>query len=255
MRFFNPKRVEHIFKKSLFFTESFLLKRRAERFLKKKTEPEILILEDLVSSNRASIDIGVYRGIYSYHLLKHSEFVYSFEANSLLISKLNKSFKNFNNIKIENFAISSSSGQTQLKIPFRDESADYDYEQKYQLGIASIHSENHLQELKYHTIDVQKITLDEYNFNHKIGFIKIDVEGHEMEIIRGAKNLLDRDKPNLLIEIEERHTGILPQLAISEIKSCGYKCFIFNQKLELEEVNEKEDFKFNNNNFIFKPVQ
>ena len=47
---------------------------------------------------------------------------------------------------------------------------------------------------------------------------------------KGAKNLLDRDKPNLFIEIEERHTGILPQLAISEIKSCGYKCFIFNQK-------------------------
>ena len=255
MRFFNPKRIEHFFKKKLSFVESFFLKRRAERFFKEKTEPEILILEDLVNSGRASIDIGVYRGVYSYHLLKYSEFVYSFEANPLLISKLNKGFKNFNNIKIENFAISSSSGQTQLKIPFRDVSADYDYEQKYQLGIASIHPENHLQELKYHTVDVQKITLDEYNFNHKIGFIKIDVEGHEMDIIKGAKNLLGRDKPNLLIEIEEKHTGIFPQLAISEIKNYGYECFILNKEFELEEVNEKEDFKFNNYNFIFKPIQ
>ena len=253
MRFFNPKRIEHIFKNLFFFSEYFLLKRRADRYLQKKTEPEICILDDIVVKDRASIDIGVYRGIYSYHLLKHSEFVYSFEANSLLIDKIKKSFKSVNNIQIENLAISSSSGTTELKIPFRDEKAEYDYEQKYQLGIASIHSANDLDNLNYHSINVKKITLDEYQFKHKIGFIKVDVEGHELDIIRGAKNLLERDKPNLLIEIEERHTGLSPNLIISEIKSFGYQCYILNQIFELEEVNEKEDFKFNNNNFIFKP--
>ena len=255
MRFFNPKRIEHIFKNLFFFSESFLLKRRAERYLQNQTEPEICILEDLVSQECASIDIGVYRGIYSYHLLKYSEFVYSFEANSLLMDKIKKSFKNINNIKIENLAISSSSGTTELKIPFRDEKVEYDYEQKYQLGIASIHSANDLDNLSYHSINVKKITLDQYYFKHKIGFIKIDVEGHELDIIRGAKNLLERDKPNLLVEIEERHTGIPPQLVISEIKSFGYECYILNQDFELEAVNEKEDFKFNNNNFIFKPTE
>ena len=90
-----------------------------------------------MSQDRASIDIGVYRGIYSYHLLKCSEFVYSFEANSLLIDKIKKSFKNINNIKIENLAISSSSGTTELKIPFRDEKAEYDYEQKYESNLGT----------------------------------------------------------------------------------------------------------------------
>ena len=251
MRFFNPKRIEYILKKTLFFSESFLLKRRAKRYLKNKTEPEILILEDLVSQDQASIDIGVYRGIYSYHLLKYSEFVYSFEANPLLIDKLNKSFKNVNNIKIENLAVSSSSGTTELKIPFRDESVEYDHEQRYQLGISSIHSANNLDNLNYHSINVKKITLDQYSFKHKIGFIKIDVEGHELEIIRGAKNLLIRDKPNLLIEIEERHTGLSPYLIISEIKELGYKCFILGKHLNLEEVNVEKDFEFKNNNFIF----
>tara|TARA_B100001250_G_scaffold10270_1_gene8938 strand:+ start:872 stop:1684 length:813 start_codon:yes stop_codon:yes gene_type:complete len=253
MRFFNPKKIEYLFKKLPFFTESFLLKRRAERYLKKQTEPEILILEDLVSQGQASIDIGVYRGMYSYHLLKYSEFVYAFEANSLLIDKIKKSFKNNNNIKIENLAISSSSGTTKLKIPIRDENVEHDHEQKYQLGIASIHAGNDLDNLNYHSIDVKKITLDQYHFQHKIGFIKIDVEGHELDIIRGGKNLLERDKPNLLVEIEERHTGLAPQLVIREIKNLGYQCYILNQEFELEVINEKEDFNFNNNNFIFKP--
>ncbi len=255
MRFFNPKRIEHIFKNSFLFSEFFLLKRRAERYLKNKTEPEICILDDLVVCGRASIDIGVYRGIYSYHLLKYSEFVYSFEANPLIIDKLKKCFINNNNIKIENLAISSSSGITELKIPFREKIKEYDYEQQYQLGIASIHSANDLDNQDYHSISVKKVTLDEYQFQHKIGFIKIDVEGHELDIIRGAKNLLDRDKPNLLVEIEERHTGLPPSFIISEIKSLGYQCYILNQKLELEEVNEKEFFSFKNNNFIFKPIK
>ncbi len=255
MRFFNPKKIEYFFKKSLFLSESFLLKRRAERYLKKQTEPEIKIIKELVDSKLASVDIGVYRGIYSYHLLTHSDFVYAFEANPLLIDKLKKSFNNTNNIKIENLAVSSSSGVAKLKIPYRDESIEYDYEQKYQLGIASIHAANELKNLNYSSINVKKISLDEYNFNHKIGFIKIDVEGHELDIIRGAKNLLDTDKPNLLIEIEERHTGFSPQLIISEIKNFGYKCYILNQEFKLEEVNEKENLKFSNNNFIFKPTK
>tara|TARA_B100000579_G_C22765188_1_gene821039 strand:- start:574 stop:1341 length:768 start_codon:yes stop_codon:yes gene_type:complete len=253
MRFFNPKRVEYIFKKLFFLSEPFLLKRRAERYLRKQTEPEILILKNLVNENQASIDIGVYRGIYSYYLLKYSKYVYSFEANSLLIDQLNKSFQNIDNIKIENLAISSSSGNTKLRIPFRNENIEYDYEQKFQLGIASIHSANNLDNLNFHSIDVKKITLDQYDFKHKIGFIKIDVEGHELDIIRGAKNLLQRDKPNLLVEIEERHTGISPQFVISEIKKFGYQCYSLNKKIRLEEINEKEIVKFKNNNFIFMP--
>ena len=253
MRFFNPKRIEYTFKNLFFFSESFLLRRRAERYLQNQTEPEICILDDLVSQDRASIDIGIYRGIYSYHLLKCSEFVYAFEANSLLMDKIKKSFKNINNIKIENLAISSSSGIAELKIPFRDKKVEYDYEQKYQLGIASIHSENDLGNLSYHSINVKKIALDEYQFKHKIGFIKIDVEGHELDIIRGAKNLLKRDKPNLLVEIEERHTGISPEQVIREIKGHGYKCFILGKNFILEEVGVERDFKFKNNNFIFIP--
>ena len=253
MRFFNPKRIEYIFKNLFFIPESFLLKRRAERYLQKKTEPEICILDDIVLKDRASIDIGVYKGIYSYHLLNCSEFVYSFEANSLLIDKIKKSFKNVDNIKIENLAISSSRGVTELRIPFRDKKSEYDYEQKYKLGIASIHSANELDNQSYHSINVEKITLDEYPFKHKIGFIKIDVEGHELDIIRGAKKLLERDKPNLLIEIEERHTRLSQNFIISEIKNFGYQCFILNKKFKLEEIDEKDDFKFDNNNFIFKP--
>ena len=97
------------------------------------------VLKDIVDKSRASIDIGVYRGVYAFHLSYLSKFVYAFEANSLLHSRLLSAFGNKKNVKVENLAISSSSGHTDLRIPIRDDEAEYDVEQKYALGTATIH--------------------------------------------------------------------------------------------------------------------
>ena len=83
--------IEFIIKKFLNLSDALNLKRRAERYLKKNTEREIRILHTLVDESKASIDIGVYRGIYSYFLTKYSNYVYAFEANPLLLSNLKSS--------------------------------------------------------------------------------------------------------------------------------------------------------------------
>ena len=252
MRLFNQKRIEHYLKKTIGLSESYLLKRRAKRYLDNNTEKELSLLPDLVDRKKASIDIGVYRGVYSYFLSDLTKYVYAFEANTLLQNKLINAFKNKKNVKIENLALSSRSGTTELRIPIRDAHAVYDDEQKYELGIATIHSENKLHNKNYETLkNIKKITLDEYNFLYEIGFIKIDVEGHELEIIRGGKNFLKHHKPVMLIEIEERHAGKSPIDIINEICSQGYNCFIVNEKLKLIELSDPS--KISNNNFIFKP--
>ena len=252
MRFFNPKKLEFFLKNLFHLSDAFLLKKRANRYMRKNTEKEIRVLEKLVHSSKASIDIGVYRGIYSFFLTDLSSYVYAFEANPLLHSKIKKSFKNKKNIKIENIAISSSAGETDLRIPIRDINADYDYEQKYRLGTATIHNINNLENKQFETIKkIKKISLDEYVFNHEIGFIKIDVEGHELDVIRGGKNFILKNKPVMLIEIEKRHSGIDPQIIIDEVKSLGYQCLYVNEEFDLKIVNKAKDIS--NNNFIFIP--
>ena len=254
MRILANKKIE-FFIKNLFLSEPYLLKKRAERFYKKQTEREICYLPNLINKSLASVDIGVYRGVYSYFLSKESEYVYAFEANPLLIKKLKKGFQKYKNITIENLAVSSSQGFTNLKIPFRNQNIDYsDYEELYQLGTATIHQENSLSNTKFHSFEVKKINLDEYNFNHKIGFIKIDVEGHELDIITGAEKLILENKPNLLVEIEERHTGISNIKVVNEIKKLGYDCFSLNNKFKLDFINDDNIKKMMNNNFIFIPI-
>lgn len=39
-----------------------------------------------------------------------------------------------------------------------------------------------------------------------VGFIKIDVEGHELAVLKGATSLINRCRPVLLVECEERHS-------------------------------------------------
>ena len=252
MRLFNHKKLEFYLKNLFRLSDAFLLKRRANRYLRKNTEKEIRVLKKLVPSSKASIDIGVYRGIYSFFLIELSSYVYAFEANPLLFSKIKNSFKNKKNIKIENIAISSSSGETELRIPIRDVNADYDYEQKYKLGTATIHNINNLGNNQFETIKkIKKTSLDEYIFSHEVGFVKIDVEGHELDIIRGGKNFILKNKPVMLIEIEKRHSGIDPQVIINEIKSLGYQCLYVNDEFNLNIVNKAADIK--NNNFIFIP--
>jgi hypothetical protein len=44
--------------------------------------------------------------------------------------------------------------------------------------------------------------LDDFALGN-IGFVKIDVEGHELAVLKGARQLLIEQRPNLLVEIEE----------------------------------------------------
>ena len=61
------------------------------------------------------------------------------------VEYIKKGFQKYKNITIENLAISSSQGFTNLKIPFRNQNIDYsDYEELYQLGTATIHEKNNL---------------------------------------------------------------------------------------------------------------
>ena len=69
-------------------------------------------------------------------------------------------------------------------------------------------------------------------FKDKVDFIKIDVEGAEEDVIKGAKKLLTAHKPILMIEINnKRQEHMLPILAsfgykvLKEFKGHGYSNF------------------------------
>ena len=79
-----------------------------------------------------------------------------------------------------------------LKIPKRFNTINKnDYEQLYKLGYSTIHKKNNLTKENYITKKVKTMKLDNILLKKKIGFIKIDVEGHEKNVIQGAINIIN----------------------------------------------------------------
>ena len=122
--------------------------------------------------------------------------VYSFEpvpeTYSYLCNNLN--ILNIKNVTAYNFALSDRAEDAYIHIPKSSNGLPNFYEAKVD---GSKFSNN--------SIPIQCKSLDSYEtmFSHKIACIKIDVEGHEWPLIKGAKNLIKRDLPILFIEIDD----------------------------------------------------
>ena len=250
MRLKFNKEIEFFFKK-FFFPEGFLLKRRLQRSIKRSDEQEINLVKKFIKSGTDSIDVGVYRGVYSYEMSKYSEKVHSFEPNPIIFKYINKNLKKFiKNIHLYNFALSNQNKTMNLKIPIRNSNSNKEiFEEYYEMGKATIHNENNFE--NYENFEIQTKTIDELSFDNKISFIKIDVEGHELEVIEGAKNTIKRDKPILLVEIEKQYTKKEVAESINFINSLGYKSYFFNKK-DLKSTTELNNLDLFNN-FIFFP--
>jgi hypothetical protein len=134
------KEFEFLIKK-FFFSEKYLLKKRLERAIKKNYENELKILDKIINRNLESVDVGVYRGVYSYKMSQISKHVHSIEPNPLIYPYLKKNLKKIiKNISLYNIAASNNKGFAKLKIPKRFNTLNKsNYEEMYRLGASTIH--------------------------------------------------------------------------------------------------------------------
>ena len=113
-----------------------------------------------------------------------------------------------------------------------------------------MHPDNKIE--KYKEIPIKTKKLDDIELKNEIGFIKIDVEGHEKNVIMGGKSLIYKNKPVMLVEIEKRHTNKPIIETINFIKELNYECFYLLED-KLINIKKNIDDKLVNNNFIFLP--
>lgn len=237
------------FLKNIFFSEKFLLEKRLKRAIKNNYEKELSIINNFTDKNKEAVDVGVYRGVYTYKLSKEFKHVHAFEPNPLIYPFLEKNLtKIVKNMTLKNLALSDSNGDVNLRIPSRSKSIfKTNYEEIYQLGCATIHQENKID--NKNSFRVKKIKLDDLLEDKNISFIKIDVEGHEREVITGSKKIIRKNKPVLLVEIEERHNNFLTLDTIEFIKNFGYNSY-FVVDGNIKDIKKLKDIN-SENNFLF----
>jgi FkbM family methyltransferase len=183
-------------------------------------EWELRELAHLASAPGLALDVGANIGLYSYALKRLGRDVVSFEPDPAYQERLRALLGN--HARIESVALSDRQGIGIMRVPqVRD---------GYGGARGSLNSRavpSHSVSMQY---EAELRTLDSYDLGN-VGFIKIDVEGHEESVLGGAQTTLRRSKPVLLIEIEERHNpGGIDRISNS-LSRLGYAgSFFFERK-------------------------
>jgi FkbM family methyltransferase len=78
----------------------------------------------------------------------------------------------------------------------------------------------------------------------RVDLLKIDVEGREHDVLKGAAGTLDRDHPQIFFELDDamlRRAGSSPSLLLGELARLGYRCRDANTGLSVDPNGSPED--------------
>lgn len=142
----------------------------------------------LIDNSRTAIDIGANIGFWARDLCKIFKNVVLFEPHKLNIECLKKNLENYSNFTTYEYALSNFKGIGDL------------FFESNGLGNNTLYKKSSLKE----KIKIKITRLDEFDFD-EIDYIKIDVQFHELEVIEGSINTLNKNNPLLCIEAPSRN--------------------------------------------------
>lgn len=203
-------------------------------------------------------DIGAHKGAYL-NLLRScvgkKGTVIGFEPQYLLYEYLSaiKQSSQWSNVIIEHLALSDREGKSNLYIPVNKVIQDSSP------GATLLHTKSKEEVMRIEEVDI--MTLDQYiEQSHFIpSFLKIDVEGNELNVFKGGLKLLSQYKPKILVEIEARHIGREKVLEtfkfLKELNYSGQfihkKSLVSLDKFSLDHYQNTNKMSDYCNNFIF----
>jgi FkbM family methyltransferase len=159
----------------------------------KHIDPEMALLPFLISPAKISLDVGANLGLFTYFLARYSKHVHAFEPNPLAFDIL-RSVADCN-VTLYRQAVTDRSTEVEFFVP------------RNRKGWSNNGGTlNQPADGQYGRVRIPGCRIDDLDLS-TIGFIKIDVEGHELSVLRGAVETLRRDRPTLFVEIEWAHVG------------------------------------------------
>jgi FkbM family methyltransferase len=175
-------------------------------------EPEWHLLDHLIDPLKAAVDIGASHGFYAGRLSQLCPRVHAFEPNPKMARRLLTTMPG--NVAVHEIALSDRAGTAELRVP-----ATGDGEPEAR---GTLEARNELTGMEVaQSITCRIARLDDV-LNEPIGFIKIDAEGHELAVLRGARRILSDQRPSLIVESDPGMHPEAPHNVFSELSEIGY---------------------------------
>jgi FkbM family methyltransferase len=177
----------------------------------------------LINDGDTVFDVGGNIGWYALHVAqaKPNSVVHSFEPLPPTFTQLNKNVElnNIKNVETHNFGFSDQVGNFEF---FLDPTIS---------GNASLTNVADKENIQKFVCNVT--TMDDYvkNENHKVDFIKCDVEGAELLVFKGGADTIDKQKPVIFTEMLRKWSAKFnyhPNDIINLLQQLDYQAFILN---------------------------
>lgn len=184
----------------------FTAKRWLDRVRQRPFDADFKVLRHLtVADDECFVDVGSNRGqsIDAIRLYHPDRSITAFEPNSLLVERLKRRFADDRHLNLMTFGLSDTEMDAPLYVPY--------YRNWLFDGLSSFDRKSAESWLNSETIAgfdpalqrIETLTcrlrrLDDFNLTP--AFIKIDVQGFEMQVLKGAQETLKRCGPILMVE-------------------------------------------------------
>ena len=192
------------------------------------------IAKNYIEENSIVLDVGSNFGQMSvlFSKLGKNIEVYSFEASKYLFEILTKNTEiNDANVKLFNNLVGNISSSN-----FKIKKANLSKFNTYGSNKIEIIKTGDLKD-NFEIENVKSIKIDDVIFDKKISFMKVDVQGFDLEVLKGAKNTILKEKMPIIFEYEKDFE-----------KDFGYKFKDFEKFIF--EINYKIKSKIDNSNFL-----
>lgn len=201
----------------------------------------VLALRPFFSKDPIVFDVGSNKGGWTDILIENVSEMHLFEANDRLLTYTMVKYDYLTNIIYVDKAVTSKPNQNIVFHYFTNENN----------GLSSIYNNPKWDYLPKKQKVVQTITLDYYwRINRMIDFVKIDVEGAEMEVLLGAAGLLQNKLIRYIqVEYSEHYdlSGTKFTDLIDFVTSFGYSVYSFDGEFnQVTHENFSENYRLEN---------
>ena len=165
-------------------------------------EPEMVnLFQTLINKNDVVLDVGANVGLTSILFCELAKNVFSYEPskNTFENLKINLENSGYNNFHINNFGLGEKKEELILT---------YNPKNKTNAFINNVNFSNYSESQNLISEKVQIKRLDDLSIeiipngtSETINFIKIDVEGFEIDVIKGGLKLINKEKPIIILEM------------------------------------------------------
>lgn len=178
-------------------------------------ESEVSVFRHFVTAGDVALDIGANIGTHTLALARlvgPQGLVFAFEPQRIVFQTLcaNMALNSLDNVHCINAVVGESSGTLRLSDPDPHVANNFGGVQVAMISGAP------------EAAPVERVVLDDFLNTGRLKLIKIDVEGMEAEVLRGARRTLARFKPILYVENDTVDKS--PEL-LSLLKESGYRCY------------------------------